>query len=246
MEIETVLAQMAELTNAVKGSKRQEMQWEDVQKSFGTQLDAYVAAQVKAAMDAQPAFRGAPAPAIGHDGVAKAGRYARFLKSFEQGQQHVSAGQAFSPVDLLIAKTILDGQVLHYAPVMGGSKAQGPSGDLENAIKALTSTGSGTGDELVPTGMAAQLWNDFFLASRVVSTMQRIDMPTNPFDVPLGLGSVTWRKGTENTATTASDPGTAKSTLTATELITEQNWSYTLDEDAAVANLKNTINGQAA
>ena len=235
MEIETVLAQMAELTNAVKGSKRQEMQWEDVQKSFGTQLDAYVAAQVKAAMDAQPAFRGAPAPAIGHDGVAKAGRYARFLKSFEQGQQHVSAGQAFSPVDLLIAKTILDGQVLHYAPVMGGSKAQGPSGDLENAIKALTSTGSGTGDELVPTGMAAQLWNDFFLASRVVSTMQRIDMPTNPFDVPLGLGSVTWRKGTENTATTASDPGTAKSTLTATELITEQNWSYTLDEDAAVA-----------
>ena len=39
----------------------------------------------------------------------------------------------------------------------------------------------------------------------------------------------------ENTATTASDPATAKSTLTATELVTEQNWSYTLDEDAAVA-----------
>ena len=234
-QIDTVLAQMAELTNAVKSSGRQNMQWEDVQKAFGAQLDAYVTAQVKTAMDAQPAFRGAPAPAIGHDGVAKAGRYARFLKSFEQGQQHVSAGQAFSPVDLLIAATILKGQEAHYAPVMGGGKAQGPSADLETAIKALTSSGSATGDELVPTGMAAQLWNDFFLASRVVSTMQRIDMPTNPFDVPLGLGNVIWRKGTENTATTASDPATAKSTLTATELITEQNWSYTLDEDAAVA-----------
>ena len=108
------------------------------------------------------------------------------------------------------------------------------SDELENAVKALTSTGSATGDELVPTNMAAMLWDDFFLASRIV-TMQRITMPTNPFDVPLGLGSVTWRKGTENTATTASDPATAKSTLTATELITEQNWSYTLDEDAAVA-----------
>ena len=60
-------------------------------------------------------------------------------------------------------------------------------------------------------------------------------MPTNPFDVPLGLGDVTWRKGTENTATTASDPATAKTTLTATELVTEVNWSYTLEEDSIIA-----------
>ena len=233
-QLDGVLAQMAELTAIVKGRDKGELQWADVEKAFGAQIDALVAAQVKAQMDAQPAFRGGAQP-IGHDGAVKAGRYNRFLKSFGQNQQHVSAGQSFQPVDLLIAKTILDGQMLHYAPVMGGAKAQPASDDLNAAIKALTSTGSGTGDELVPTGMASQLWNDFFLASRVVSTMQRIDMPTNPFDVPLGLGSVTWRKGTENTATTGSDPGTAKSTLTATELITEQNWSYTLDEDAAVA-----------
>ncbi len=233
-QLDGVLAQMAELTAIVKGRDKSELQWADVEKAFGAQIDALVAAQVKAQMDAQPAFRGGAQP-IAHDGAVKAGRYNRFLKSFGQNQQHVSAGQSFQPVDLLIAKTILDGQVLHYAPVMGGAKAQPASDDLNAAIKALTSTGSGTGDELVPTGMASQLWNDFFLASRVVSTMQRIDMPTNPFDVPLGLGNVTWRKGTENTATTGSDPGTAKSTLTATELITEQNWSYTLDEDAAIA-----------
>jgi hypothetical protein len=60
-------------------------------------------------------------------------------------------------------------------------------------------------------------------------------MPTNPFEVPLGLGDVTWRKGTQNVATTASDPATAKSILTVTELVTEQNWSYTMEEDAIIA-----------
>jgi len=230
---DAVLAQMAELTNAVKSAPKQELQWEQIQKQFGGQIDAYVAQQVAAAMAAQPAFRnGAP---VAHDGQTKAGRYARFLKSFEQGQAHKAAGMTYQPVDLLLAKMVLDGQMKYYSPAMGGNAAKPASGDLENAIKALTSTGSATGDELVPTSLAGQLWDDFFLASRIVSTMQRIDMPTNPFDVPLGLGAVTWRKGTENTATTASDPATAKSTLTATELITEQNWSYTLDEDAAIA-----------
>jgi hypothetical protein len=62
-------------------------------------------------------------------------------------------------------------------------------------------------------------------------------MPTDPFDIPLGLGDVTWRKGTENTATTASDTATAKSTMTTTELVAEVNWSYTLDEDAVIAML---------
>lgn len=233
-QYDAVLAQMAELTNAVKSAPKQELQWAEIQKQFGGQIDAYVAQQVAAAMAAQPAFRNGGAP-IAHDGQVKAGRYARHLKSFEQGQPHRAAGLTYQPVDLLLAKMMLDGQVKWYSPSMGGNAAQPASADLENAIKAMTSTGAGTGDELVPTNMAAQLWDDFFLASRVVATMQRIDMPTNPFDVPLGLGAVTWRKGTENTATTASDPATAKSTLTATELVTEQNWSYTLDEDAAVA-----------
>lgn len=234
-QFDAVLAQMAELTNAVKAAPKNELQWEQIQKQFGGQIDAMVEAQVKSALDKQPAFRTGTPATIAHDGYTKAGRYGRFLKSFEQGQSHVQSGQTYKPVDLLLAKMLLDGQVKNYMAGTGGNAARPASDDLDNAIKALTSTGSATGDELVPTSMAGQLWDDFFLASRIVATMQRIDMPTNPFDIPLGLGAVTWRKGTENTATTASDPGTAKSTLTATELITEQNWSYTLDEDAAIA-----------
>jgi hypothetical protein len=76
-----------------------------------------------------------------------------------------------------------------------------------------------------------------FLASRIVNTIGVIPMPTDPFDIPLGWGATTWRKGTANTATTATDVATAKSTLTSTEQITEVNWSYDLDEDAVIAVL---------
>jgi HK97 family phage major capsid protein len=107
----------------------------------------------------------------------------------------------------------------------------------EELMKALTSTGSATGDELVPTGMAAELWQDFFTSSRVVANLSRVQMPTNPWDMPLGLGDVTWYKGSENTATTASDTATAKATMTATEQVTEVNWSYHLDEDSIIAVL---------
>jgi HK97 family phage major capsid protein len=233
--MDEVLRQMSELTTAVKAAGgKQNLRWDDVQADFKAQIDAMVALQVKAAMDSQPAFRQPGAP-IGADGSLGSNRYRRFVKAFTERGVHNEAGMNMRPVDMLIAQTILEGQVKAWSPGMSGGTPTAPSAELVAAVKAMTSTGTATGDELVPTGMAAQLWEDIFLASRIVNTMTRVPMPTNPFDIPLGLGSVTWRKGTENTATTASDPATAKSTLTATELVTEQNWSYTLDEDAAIA-----------
>lgn len=110
------------------------------------------------------------------------------------------------------------------------------SKELKDTIaKALTATGAGTGDEYVPTGMAATLWNDFFLASRVGSQFANFDMPTDPFDWPLSWGPITFRKGTQNTATTATEMATAKSTFTATELVGEVDFAYNLDEDAVIA-----------
>jgi len=108
--------------------------------------------------------------------------------------------------------------------------------------KLLDATTAGSGDEWVPTGMAAELWQDFFLANKVVSTLGVIPMPTNPFDIP-AWGTATWRKATAGEATAASDPTTFKSTLTATELISEINWNYDLDEDALLAVMP-TIRGE--
>ena len=110
--------------------------------------------------------------------------------------------------------------------------------DWDARIKsAMDSVTAGKGDELVPTGMASRLWDDVHQETRVGSLFHRIEMPTNPFDIPLNLGDVDWYPGSENTAVTASTPSTANQALTAHELVAEVPWSLTLDEDAVFAVL---------
>jgi len=116
------------------------------------------------------------------------------------------------------------------------SQGSGPSKDLVDAVqKAMTSTGAATGDELVPTDMAAGLWDDIYAATNIAQLLTPQVMTSDPMDISLSLGDATFRKGTQNTATTASDLATAKSILTSTELVAEVDWSYTLDEDAIIA-----------
>ena len=104
-----------------------------------------------------------------------------------------------------------------------------------NLKAAMDSTTAGSGDELVPTGEAAALWADINVDTHVASLFTRVDMPTNPFEIPLQLGNVAWYPGVENTATTETALTTARQTLTAYELVAEVPWSLTLDEDAVIA-----------
>jgi len=128
--------------------------------------------------------------------------------------------------------------LLNKAKALKPDTVKAPSAELSGIVeKSLTATGTGTGDEYVPTGMQAALWSDMFLASKVVNTIGVIPMPTDPFNIPLGWGAVTWRKGTQNIAASASDPATAQSTLTSTEQVAEVGWAYDLDEDGAIAVL---------
>lgn len=232
-----------ELTQWLKGNPPQDatVDWEKVQAHFEPQVEALVAARVKAEMDRQP-VRGEPIGAhVPGDGVAellKGNRYARAVRHMREDGFYRDGGQIVKDVDLYIARNMLAAQwrIKQLDQRMNGDEhVRKPSDDLDNALKALTSTGSATGDELVPEDLAATLWEDFFLASRVAGVITNIPMPTDPFNVPLGLGAITWRKGTETQATTASTPATAKVTLTTTEQVTEQVWSYTLSEDAAIA-----------
>ena len=108
--------------------------------------------------------------------------------------------------------------------------------DWQNNLKAaLDSTTAGGGDELVATAEASALWSDVNLETLIAPLFSRVDMPTNPFEIPLQLGGVTWYPGTENTAVTGSAPSTSRQTLTAHELVAEVPWSLTLDEDAVIA-----------
>jgi len=233
-QLENLLKQMQELTDVVKNHREDPatIDFEQLKDKFQAQIDALVETRVKAAMDARPAYR-MPGDAIAAsmlDPALGKNIYRPMLKDFAKDGYHQIGNLKARPLDLWLSHYLLS-----KASRIMPDQVQAPSVDLEAAIKAMTSDGSGTGDELVPTNMASQLWEDFFLSSRVAGLFDSIPMPSNPFDVPLGLGDVTWRKGGENTATTASDPTTAKSTLTATELVAEVNWSYTLQEDSIVA-----------
>ncbi len=104
-----------------------------------------------------------------------------------------------------------------------------------NLKAAVDSTTAGTGDELVSTQEAAALWMDVNLETMIAPLFSRVEMPTNPFEVPLQLGDVNWYPGTENLATTSTALSTAKQTLTAYELVGQVPWSLTLDEDAIIA-----------
>ncbi len=132
----------------------------------------------------------------------------------------------FDALDLGIARSIQ----------RGAASASGATPQWESRIKAaMDSLTAGKGDELVPTAMSSRLWEDVHLETRVASLFSHIEMPTNPFDVPLQLGDVNWYPGTENTAATASVAATKKQTMTAYELVAEIPWSLALEEDAVIA-----------
>lgn len=242
-EMDNILHEMQELTSVIKGREdTATIDMEALKAEFKAMVDEQVAEQIEQERQKAPVRR-EPASPVGHydvnyEALGKGNRYAKAVKDFQRDGYHKGfAKQSILPVDLYLSDTLLK-----QANALYPDRVPSSSSDLKAAIKAMTSTGSGTGDEYVPTEMAPQLWDDIFLASRVVSNLMTVPMPTNPFDVPLGLGDVTWRKGSENTAVTASDPATAKSTLTATEQVAEVNWSYTLDEDAVVAMMPSLRN----
>jgi len=117
--------------------------------------------------------------------------------------------------------------------------------------KALTSTGSATGDEWVPTDVSAELQRRFFLASELgaIFAGQEIDMPTQPYKYPFnGTRPTFYLETTENTAATASTPSTGEISLSAPKLMGEVDFSYEMDEDSIVPVLSNlqTLLAEAA
>ena len=107
-----------------------------------------------------------------------------------------------------------------------------------NLKAAMDSTTAGTGDELVDTQEARALWDDVNLETAVAPLFNTIQMPSNPFQIPLQLGDVNWYPGTENVASKSTALATARQTLTAYELVAEVPWSYDLDEEAVIAMME--------
>jgi hypothetical protein len=141
-----------------------------------------------------------------------------------------------APFDLLLAKQALEFAALHQMVDKNTNKpARPPSKALRAAVqKAMDSTTAGAGDEYVPRDLSATLWDDIFASTNVANTIVQQSMTSDPMDIPLSLGDITFRKGTQNTAGETTDPTTADSTLQTTEMVASVAWSYTLDEDSIV------------
>ena len=102
---------------------------------------------------------------------------------------------------------------------------------------AMDSTTAGSGDELVATLEARELWQDVNLQTLVAPIIPTFPMPSNPFDVPRQLGDVNFYPGTENSAASSTALATGKTTLTAYELVGQVPYSFTLEEDGVIAML---------
>ncbi len=229
--MDELIKKLQELTDAIQGGK-------DNATTNMDGLKAEFAVVVKAIGDLQaqanaPRYRGMAGngiPAESYGTVSKSNRYHRHIKAFGEAGFYRDMNVKVQPVDLWLAHRLMS-----KAYAMAPDRAAAPSADLDAALKALSDTATGAGDEYVPTNMAAQLWLDFFMQSRVAGSIMPITMTSNPMDIPAGFGAPTWRKGTANQAISSPDMATSKSTLTATELVATQAWSYTLDEDSVVA-----------
>ena len=102
---------------------------------------------------------------------------------------------------------------------------------------AMDSATAGSGDELVATLEARELWMDVNLQTLVASIIPTFPMLSNPFDVPRQLGDVNFYPGTENIAPASTALDTGRTRLTAHELVGQVPYSFTLEEDGVIAML---------
>lgn len=206
-----ILQTLSELTQAVQqnGERNREAMLADVR-------------QVMAEMATQdtPRRRGAEG-----EEIPAAGQIASLPRS--NRYRDMEAG------DVLLAYTM----VKRAYEINADGNRRPPSQELEAAYMALDTSTAGAGLELMPSLLGSSLWEDIRVESRLAAAIPEIDMPSDPFTVPLGLGNMTFRKGTQNTSPTPGDPTTDDSVLTTTEQVAEVDWSYNADEDAIVAML---------
>lgn len=210
-----LLQTLSELTEAVRANG------ENNRERMLADLRAVIAeSDTLARNNDQPVRRGAEGPEIAEGGATP---------SLPRSNRY----RNMSAEDIYLAHMIV--KRMHQINLSGESRP--PSQELEAARMALDTSTAGAGAELMPSLLGSSLWEDIRVEARIAQEMIGVDMPSDPFTVPLGLGDVTYRKGTQNNSSTPSDPATADSVLTSTELVAEVDWSYDADEDSIVAML---------
>jgi HK97 family phage major capsid protein len=111
-----------------------------------------------------------------------------------------------------------------------------------NIMRALDTDTSAEGTEWIPTGIGASIHEQVRAAGKVAPLFQRINIPTNPWKLPIEAGDATayrYAEPTSDTATkvTVSTPGTGAATFDAEIFGARVLFSKSLDADSIVAIL---------
>jgi len=110
---------------------------------------------------------------------------------------------------------------------------------LAPRIKAFGSTVSGAGDEWVPTGISSNYIEEYQLVRAVAENFRQINMPTNPFDLPVQTNKTKARIQAEGGGLAGTNFGTTKISFNAANKLTEfYPLTEELNEDSAPAILE--------
>ena len=104
-------------------------------------------------------------------------------------------------------------------------------------FKAMTTGGSTTGAEWIPTGYSNQLMMKIENERKVAALFPTIQMPQNPYIFPVQGAYATAYKIAENAAITESTPGTSNVTFTAAKLAVHTQVTSEMEEDSIVSIL---------
>lgn len=115
--------------------------------------------------------------------------------------------------------------------------------DDPELAKAINTTTTAQGLELIPTGMSSRLIERFDLSNRMFDLFEPIPMPTNPYKLPVDTGDAASFIITETTADDpansdrvgATTPPTGNFTFTAVGLGNRVRVSYQAEEDAVLS-----------
>jgi len=104
---------------------------------------------------------------------------------------------------------------------------------LAPKIKTFDSTTPGAGDEWVPTGLSSQFIEEYELDRAVANKFRTINMPTQPYELPVQKDVTRARIQDENATKTDVNFGTDKITFNATKLCEFMILPEELNEDSA-------------
>ena len=144
--------------------------------------------------------------------------------------RHVLGEKKFKLIEIQDAE-LAEG-VKHSQQFWGGLRREG--------VKALTTTGTGTGAEFVPRDLATEVWRRLYLESQIAQMMlaREVEMPTDPWDMPMLLTRPKfYRNNVQNREARASTPGTGKFTLATQKCMALVQYSYEVNEDSIIAML---------